>query len=81
MEEQVQKRAGGDRNHGEPEPSAAGERASCTRGRTLPGQEPEERGQTGRPGLVGSMVGVGADGLSRGHHTPYTGHAVCAQPA
>ncbi|XP_055410932.1 adenylate cyclase type 2 isoform X4 [Bubalus kerabau] len=32
MEEQVQKRAGGDRNHGELEPSAAGERASCARG-------------------------------------------------
>ncbi|PNJ34087.1 ADCY2 isoform 7, partial [Pongo abelii] len=32
MEEQVQKRAGGDRNHGEPEPRAAGERASRTRG-------------------------------------------------
>lgn len=32
VEEQVQKRAGGDRNHGEPKPSAAGERATCTRG-------------------------------------------------
>ena len=44
MEEQVQKRAGGDRNHGELEPSAAGERASRARGWALPGQEPEEWG-------------------------------------
>ncbi|XP_059772069.1 adenylate cyclase type 2 isoform X4 [Balaenoptera ricei] len=32
MEEQVQKRARGDRNHGELEPRAAGERAPCARG-------------------------------------------------
>ncbi|PNI38522.1 ADCY2 isoform 5, partial [Pan troglodytes] len=32
MEEQIQKRAGGDRDHGEPEPRAAGERASRARG-------------------------------------------------
>ncbi|XP_075864044.1 adenylate cyclase type 2 isoform X2 [Microcebus murinus] len=44
VEEQVQKRAGGDRDHGEPEPRAAGERASRPRRRALPGQEPEERG-------------------------------------
>lgn len=42
MEEQVQKRAGGDRNHGEPEPRAAGERASRARGRAFPGPESEE---------------------------------------
>lgn len=50
MEEQVQKRAGGDRNHGEPEPRAAGERAARARGGAFPGPEPEERG--GRPGAV-----------------------------
>nr|XP_020034176.1 adenylate cyclase type 2 isoform X3 [Castor canadensis] len=44
MEEQVQKRAGGDRNNGEPEPRAAGECASGTCGRALPGQEPKKRG-------------------------------------
>lgn len=60
MEEQVQKRAGGDRNHGEPESRAAGECASGACGRALPGQEPEERGQLGpRPGWAG------ADGLER----------------
>ncbi|XP_037385514.1 adenylate cyclase type 2 isoform X3 [Talpa occidentalis] len=44
VEEQVQKRAGGDRDHGEPEPRAAGERAPRARGRALPGPEPQERG-------------------------------------
>lgn len=50
MEEQVQKRAGGDRNHGEPEPRAAGERAARARGGAFPGPEPEERGGAPRGG-------------------------------
>ncbi|XP_069898264.1 adenylate cyclase type 2 isoform X2 [Dipodomys merriami] len=44
VEEQVQKRAGGDRDDGEPESCAAGERASRARGGAFPGQEPEKRG-------------------------------------
>lgn len=59
MEEQIQKRAGGDRNNGEPEPRAAGECASGTCGRALPGQEPKKRGQTGRAGSAGVALGWG----------------------
>lgn len=81
MEEQVPKRAGGDRDHGEPEPSAAGKRASRTRGRTLPGQEPEKRGQMGILGSVGVRVSLGAGGLQRGHRALYTGYAACPQSA
>lgn len=80
MEEQVPKRAGGDRDHGKPKPGAAGERASRTRGRTLPGQEPEKRGQMGSPGSVGVRVGLEAGRLWRGHRALYTGYAVCAVP-
>ncbi|CAO2592105.1 Adenylate cyclase type 2 [Lemmus lemmus] len=70
MEEQVSKRAGRDRDYGEPQPGAAGERASCTRGRTLPGQEPEKRGAVPpvlrlclchvrlHPGLQGILHGI-----------------------
>lgn len=58
MEEQVQKRAGGDRNHGEPEPRAAGERAARARGRAFPGPEPEERGGARRGGGCGQGAEV-----------------------
>lgn len=45
MEEQVQKRAGGDWNHGEPKSGASGECASSPRSWTLLGKKPEEWGQ------------------------------------
>lgn len=45
MEEQVQKRAGRDWNHGEPKSGASGECASSPRSWTLLGKKPEEWGQ------------------------------------
>lgn len=42
MEGQIQEGVRGDRDYGEPQPGAAGERSTCSRRRTLPGTQLEK---------------------------------------
>lgn len=56
MEEQVQEGVRGDRDHGEPQPSSAGERPARSRRRTLSGPQLEERGDVLHSFCVSSQL-------------------------